>query len=169
MPGPIAASVAPTASAPAATIPAARPRQPQCSIATPVGAGEGDREAVGGEDQRRQAGLTTTCPSTSGSSLPGSAKGLGCCGSEWKASSAPWTWSPIGIRVRVEPQRRRQPPRFSITAVGLVLGEDAEVEAVERRLADAAEPGREGGPRAGPSSASSHRTPSLSRHSIRRN
>ena len=35
--GPIAASVAPTASAPRATMPAAKPRQPQCSIATPPG------------------------------------------------------------------------------------------------------------------------------------
>ena len=51
----------------------ASPRQPQCSIATPAGPGERDRQAVGGEDERRQArARVTTWPSASGISLPGS-------------------------------------------------------------------------------------------------
>ena len=55
MPGPIAAAfAADLLRRRAATIPAARPRQPQCSIATPSLADKRDRQAVGDLDERGQ-------------------------------------------------------------------------------------------------------------------
>ena len=63
MPGPIAASVAPTASAPRATMPAGEPAPAAVQHRHAARAGEGDRQAVGDEDERRRQ---ATAPSAAG-------------------------------------------------------------------------------------------------------
>ena len=63
-----------------------------------------------------------------------------------RAISAPWTWRPIRTPLGVAAERAAQPRAVRAHGGRLVVGEQAEVEALERRLADPAEPGRERGP-----------------------
>ena len=119
---------------------------------------------------------STPAEPLAGSAIPAAAVDLGDraagtrerarpCGPAWTASSAPWTWRPIGIRAGSRPSAAARRLRFHHGGI-VVVGEDAEVEAVEGRLADPAEPGREGRASPRPGRPRSHRTPSLSRHSI---
>ena len=129
MPGPIAAAVAPTASAPRGDDPGGEPAPAAVQHRHAAGPGEGDRQAVGGEDQRRQPGLGDDVAVDLGDlGCPGSANGLGCCGSAWKASSAPWTWSPIGIRAGSSPSAAASRRAVLDHRLVPVVGEDAEVE-----------------------------------------
>ena len=147
----------------AATIPAARPRQPQCSIATPPGR----RGRPAGSRRRRPA-----APGRLGDDVAvdlgelGAARlrrtGSGSCGPAWTASSAPWTWRPIGIRPGSRPSAAASRRAVLDHRVAVVVGEDAEVEAVEGRLADPAEPGREGRP-----GAAEARPPAIARRRSR--
>ena len=85
------------------------------------------------------------------SGCPGSANGLGRCGARWIGDlGAVDLAGRSTTRSGSQPERRaRAGARFSTTASRVVVGEHPEVEALEGRRADAAEPGREGGARAG--------------------
>ena len=126
----------------------ARPRQPQCSIATPAGPGE--RRPAGSRRRRRAPpapGSAMTCPSTSATRLPGSVERARLLRPVVDARAR--RRGPGGrsaTRSGAKPSAAARRRRFSTTAASRVVGEDAEVEAVEGRLADAAEAGREGGP-----------------------
>src|SRR6187455_337704 len=174
MPGPIAAPVAPTASTPRATTPAASPRQPQCRIATPPGparatgrqsatktSAAAGRSAAG---TRSAVGAGMTWPSTSGIAEPGSAKGLGLWTAVWVCSSAPWTCRPMATRSGAIPSAVASRRRFSATAP-----RSSPVRTPRLRRSKGASltpPGRvEKAALAPGSSASSHRTASCSRHS----
>ena len=165
-PGPIAAARAPTSPTPRSTIPAASPRQPQWSIATPALAGERHRQAVGDLDQRRQS---------SGSRSPGRRRRPG-------ARPRPRTGS-AAARARAARPRRRGPgsrtgrPRDRGRAPrrggrGWCAPRPRRRRCSRPRLSDSnapslAPPSRvENAARAPGSSASSQRTPSRSRQSI---
>ena len=155
--------VALTASAPRATMPAARPRQPQWSIATPPGPATRHRQAVGGEDERRQAGLGDDWPSTSG---------IGC-----RSARGSVLW-----RRRETPARRRAPGGRSTIWSGGSQARRRAAAVLDHRVAASSvktprlRPSKgasltppmrvEKAARAPGSSASSQRTPSGSRHSI---
>ena len=167
MPGPIAASVAPTASAPRATMPGGEAAPAAVQHRDATRAGEGDRQAVGDEDERRRApARSVTWPSTSGDRRARRGEGARAAGLRVDRELGAVDLAPDRDPLGVEAERGGEPaavldaPRRASS-----LGEDAEVEAVEGRLADAAEPGREGGP--GPGQLGLEpATPSLSRHSI---
>ncbi len=160
---------APTASQPRATIPPGQPAPAAVDHRDAVGPGERDRQAVGDEDQRREAGdRRSTWPSTSPSRGPGRANASASCGPSWVAISAPWTWRPISTPCGSTPTAAAEPQAVLTDARRLVAGEQAEVERVEGRLADPAHPRREDarGHRGARPRASAAR-PSL-RHSISR-
>ena len=154
--------VAPTASAPRGDDPGREPAPAAVQHRHAAGPGERDRQAVGDEDQRRQArARRSTCPSTSASSRAGFGEGARLLGAAWTRDLGAVDLAADQDPLRVEPERGGEPPPVLEHRGRLVVGEHAEVEALERRAADAAEPGRERGPRRRGSSASSQRTPSL--------
>ena len=171
-PGPIAAEVASTAAAPRATIPAASPRQPQWSIATPPGpaSATGRQSAVRTSGASPAAGRRARRPPPAPS--PVRRTGSVPAARAWTARSALWTCSPIGTLPRLDPDRRREPRPVLDHGGVRVIGEHADVQRVVGRLTDP--PTREPNPTrpapspAGPSAAASHRTPSVSSHSIHR-
>src|SRR6478752_6868182 len=173
MPGPTAASVAPTAAAPRETMPAASPRQPQWSIATPPGPARAmgrqsatkTSAAAGGPSSPPSsvAGAGMTWPSTSGIAEPGSAKGLGIWRAVWVRSSAPWTCRPIATRSGTRPIALATRCRFSTTAS---RSSSVKTPRLRRSKGASLTPPRrvEKAARAPGSSASSQRTVSCSRH-----
>ena len=137
-------------------IPAAEPAPAAVEHRHAARAREGDRQAVGGEDQRRQAGLGGDLAVDLGHRRAGSGERARVCGSRWIASSAPWTWRPISDPLGVEAEGGCEPAPVLDHGAGLVIGQVAEVEAVEGRLADPAEPGSRRRPARPAARASSH-------------
>ncbi len=147
MPGPIAASVAPNRlgaggdDAGGQTAPAAvqhrhavRPR-------------ERDRQAVGGEDQRRQAGLGDDVAVDLGDRAPRPRERARLLrrGVESELGAVDLETDRDALRLEAERGRQASPVRDH--GIVPVLGEDAEVEAVEGSRADTSGPGGEGGSR----------------------
>ena len=81
----------------------------------PAGAGEGDGQAVGDEDQRARPGSATTWPSTSGGSL-GRGERLRPLRAEWDAQLGAVDLAADRDPLGREAERSGEPPRFSSTA-----------------------------------------------------
>ena len=107
-----------------------------------AGAGEGDREAVGGEDQWRQAGLADHVAVDLGDLTAGHSKRARSLRRGMEGELGAVDLEADRDPRRVEPQCRRQP--FAVRDHGIVrvLSQDTEVELVERRLAHPTDPGR---------------------------
>ena len=153
------------------TMPAARPRQPQWSIARPLCAGERDRQAVGDEDERGQArcgrrrGRRRSRRVGSGLGPAGRAP----AGPRGGRSRAPWTCRPITTSLGIDAERGAEAaPVGRRPRSVIVAGQDTEVEARVAALADATESGSRTTATAPGRSASSHRIPSPSRQRIDR-
>ena len=131
-----------------------------------AGPGERDRQAVGGEDERRQAGAADDVPVDLFQRRPRLGERARLLRRRrGRARSALWTCSPIGTSLRVDPDRRREPPPVLDHGRVGVVGEHADVQRVVGSLADPTDPRAEADhPRPSPQArarpAASERRPS---------
>src|SRR6188474_3832167 len=143
----------------------ARPRQPQCSIATPPGPASATGTQSATKTSRAKSTSAVRWPSTSGIGLPGWAKGLGDWGAACACSSPPCTCLPTAIRSGAKPSAAASRWRFSITdpvsssvrTPRLRRSKGGPLTPPMRVVKAAVAPDRP---------ACSQRTPSASRHSI---
>ena len=141
--GPTAAAVASTSSTPCWTIPAAIPRQPQWIIATPRGPASATGRQSATKTRGVSPGRSVAWPSASGRPGAGSANALGSVGSVVALHEGLVHLAADQDAARVDLERGGEP--VAVLAHPGVAGEAPEVERVEGRLADPAEPGAERG------------------------
>ena len=150
MPGPTAAAGGSSKRSTAcSTIPPASAAPAAVQHRHPLAVRERDRQAVGHQHQQPEPRLARDVAVHLASSPPGSAyASLGRRRRPTRAMSVPCTCQPIAIRSASTPAALGQRSAVLDHALGLVVGEDPQVERLVRALAHAAPAGRERRPAA---------------------